>query len=295
MESSPAGSADRPEANVSPPRPSTRSRFGDEDLPEVPPSGMPCDLQPAPVQNGPGTPNVIVHARAAAEIPPETDAPIIVDPAAGHTLMPPRPKTADVFEHAFTNRHLTCQDLIDSGGSLPPEWRKHFERDPKRYAHDALAEWLYDQSIQSIVYRAARGVLPETCRSREEDNVVGLACIQFLAKVMDGEIVDNPINLLRVIAKKRAMDASRKKESRQPFSPLVDDPGDPERRDDGFDRERLCTAVDRLPRKYKEVVDGLFFRDMAYAQVAATLGISIRTVKRLRSEALELLREWLRD
>lgn len=60
---------------------------------------------------------------------------------------------------------------------------------------------------------------------------------------------------------------------------------EPEFRDD-----RLRELVDRLPKRHRRVIEGMFFGSLTINEVALDLGVSGLVAKRLRDEALVILK-----
>ena len=72
--------------------------------------------------------------------------------------------------------------------------------------------------------------------------------------------------------------------------PAVDDASD-----EAADRDRLVRALARLPARQRAVVVLRFLEDQSEAQTAATLGVSVGTVKSQTSRGLERLRHLLHE
>ena len=59
--------------------------------------------------------------------------------------------------------------------------------------------------------------------------------------------------------------------------------------------QEVGTAIEEMPEQTREIIQGVFFREMKYQEVADYLGISINTVKSLKYKAMDTLREVLKD
>ena len=55
--------------------------------------------------------------------------------------------------------------------------------------------------------------------------------------------------------------------------------------------QEVESEIDRLPEQTREIIRGVFFREMKYQEVADLLGISINTVKTLLKNGIKHLRE----
>ena len=55
--------------------------------------------------------------------------------------------------------------------------------------------------------------------------------------------------------------------------------------------QEVGTAIEEMPEQTREIIQGVFFREMKYQEVADYLGISINTVKTLLKNGMRHLRE----
>jgi uncharacterized protein YuzE len=60
-----------------------------------------------------------------------------------------------------------------------------------------------------------------------------------------------------------------------------------------FDPEHLDAALGSLPQRHRTVLEMIYFQGLSNTRVAERLGVSIHTVRRIRVEALRMLRNAL--
>jgi RNA polymerase sigma-70 factor (sigma-E family) len=143
------------------------------------------------------------------------------------------------------------------------------------------------------VQRIARLLVAEAA---EADDVVADAVAAVLPRWRDGRVEDLPAYLRRAVVnrarrgwRRRLLAGSRDAASAQWTQTA------PDVELAAADRDRTLRALRRLPPRRRAVIVLRYYDDLGEADIAATLGISVGTVKSQLSRALEQLRAALVD
>lgn len=161
-------------------------------------------------------------------------------------------------------------------------------------------------SVEDVEYDAVKNYFSRrlSC-SHEVADLTQEAFHRMLGRKKDGAVKE-PLRMLYRIARNLLIDRSRRGRTRPAFDSL-DDPDTPPARDNASaspvslvqardDLDKLKAAIDRLPARCRDVFILSRFEGLSYAEIAARLSISPKTVEKHMAKAIQTCRDaWERE
>lgn len=158
---------------------------------------------------------------------------------------------------------------------------------PREWAEPASAATTRDPSLE-LLYRHHHAWLLRQIRQRfGKDQAEDLLQDTYLrASAYQGQAVRNPKALLLQIATRAAIDRERRRAVRAPWHDLAEDNAQAEA--EQAEALALKQVILALPRHLQEVFVLSRFAGLTYDEIAAQLGISLKTVEWRMTKALKI-------